>query len=76
MKPAAGEAPGEHGLLTLIYELIDAHGDTVELRLERAGELRWEAHLDYLRALQRTTREIVAHFEPLYEAASEPGGPR
>ncbi len=45
-------------LLTLAYELLDAHLDTIELRLSDEGELRWRAHLDYLRALLRTAEAI------------------
>ena len=44
----------------LVYELLDAHADTAELAAELRGEPRWAAHLDYLRALQRTGRETLA----------------
>jgi hypothetical protein len=44
----------------LVYELLDAHADTAELAAEPRGEPRWAAHLDYLRALQRTGREALA----------------
>ncbi len=48
-------------LTDLVYELLDAHVDTVAL----AGELEqvpaWAAHLDYLRDLQRVGREALAH---------------
>jgi hypothetical protein len=53
---------------SLIYELLDAHGDTVEMatRMETTcngvAMLRWQAHIDYLRALQRKGREVLAHF--------------
>jgi hypothetical protein len=44
----------------LLYELLDAHVDTIKL----AGELEenecWAAHLDYLRDLQRVGREALA----------------
>jgi hypothetical protein len=46
-------------LIDLVYELLDAHSDTVAL----ASEIRdpaWEAHADYVRALQRRGREIIA----------------
>jgi hypothetical protein len=46
-------------LLTLIYELLDAHRDTLELSGGFADE-PWRAHLDYLRALQRRGRELLA----------------
>ncbi len=47
-------------LTALVYELLDAHADTARLAEELGGDLRWDAHLDYLRALQRTARELLA----------------
>jgi hypothetical protein len=47
----------------LVYELLDAHADTAELADELRGEPQWAAHLDYLRALQRTGRETLAQME-------------
>ncbi len=45
----------------LIYELLDAHADTVELATgSGGGEVRWAAHLDYLRALERAGKELLA----------------
>jgi hypothetical protein len=46
--------------VTLIYELLDAHQDTTDLAEEVTDDATWAAHLDYLRALQRTGREILA----------------
>jgi hypothetical protein len=46
-------------LTALLYELLDAHLDTAELAKDLLDE-RWRAHLDYLRALQRTGRELMA----------------
>jgi hypothetical protein len=46
-------------MIGLVYELLDAHHDTAELADELLDE-RWLAHLDYLRALQRTGREVLA----------------
>jgi len=45
----------------LVYELLDAHADTADLAADLRWEPRWTAHLDYLRALQRTGREALAH---------------
>ena len=45
----------------LIYELLDAHQDTAELADEMADDPVWQAHLDYLRALQCKGRELLAH---------------
>lgn len=47
----------------LVYELLDAHADTAELAGDLSWDPRWAAHLDYLRALQRTGRETLAHME-------------
>ncbi len=47
--------------IALMYELLDAHDDTARLASELAAHDRlWAAHLDYLRGLQRTGREILA----------------
>jgi hypothetical protein len=66
----AGEttASGDHqpdaeaaaGLAVLAYELLDAHADTAQLADCLAYDRSWAAHLDYLRALQRTGREMLA----------------
>jgi hypothetical protein len=45
----------------LIYELLDAHDDTVRLIGELARDPDWQAHLEYLCALQRKGRELLAH---------------
>ena len=47
-------------LARLVYELLDAHADTDRLMRGRSTELLWQAHLHYLRDLQRTGREILA----------------
>jgi hypothetical protein len=52
-------------LSQLVYELLDAHVDTIRLGEELSGELDWAAHLDYLRGLQRVGRELLAHAEPV-----------
>lgn len=44
----------------LVYELLDAHEDTARLAQELAADPRWEAHLEYLRRLQRVGRETLA----------------
>ncbi len=48
-------------LCQFVYELLDAHDDTVRLAEEQTPDLRWEAHVDYLRRLQRVGREMLAH---------------
>lgn len=53
------ESPRPSLLIDLVYELLDAHSDAMAL----ASEIRdpaWEAHSDYVRALQRRSREIIA----------------
>ena len=49
-------------LCSLVYELLDAQADTLELAADE--DLTWQAHLDYLRALQRKAREILARSSP------------
>ena len=44
----------------LVYELLDAHGDTMSLAGDFADSPAWAAHLDYLRGLQRVGREVLA----------------
>ncbi len=47
-------------LSQFVYELLDAHDDTMRLAADQTGDLRWDAHLDYLRRLQRVGREMLA----------------
>ena len=48
-------------LAELVYELLDAHADTVRLVDEPVvGDVGWDAHLVYLRDLQRVGREVLA----------------
>ena len=44
----------------LLYELLDAHVDTMRLADGLDAEPTWAAHLDYLRDLQRVGREALA----------------
>lgn len=50
----------EQALVSLAYELLDAHDDTARLIRSDAGGEAWPAHLDYLRCLQRRGREVLA----------------
>lgn len=59
--------PLQTDLTELVYELLDAHEDTAELAAG-LGDLAWALHLDYLRALQRRGREILARVS--YEEAT------
>jgi hypothetical protein len=54
------EAPTATNIVELVYELLDAHADTSDLAAELSYNANWGAHLEYLRALQRTGREILA----------------
>ncbi len=47
-------------LIELVYELLDAHTDTLALAHELDADPSWAAHLDYLRGLQRVGREALA----------------
>ena len=62
VRPARGVPAEHHGneLALLIYELLDAHDDTMRLGEGLESDLRWRAHLDYLRGLQRLGREALA----------------
>ena len=53
----------------LLYELLDAHVDTMRLAGELDDDPAWAAHLDYLRDLQRVGCEALAH-APLAGAQS------
>jgi hypothetical protein len=44
----------------LVYELLDAHLDTMRMARDMDGDPVWAAHLDYLRDLQRVGREALA----------------
>ena len=44
----------------LVYELLDAHVDTMRLAHGLDDDPGWAAHLDYLRDLQRVGREALA----------------
>ena len=48
-------------LTPLVYELLDAHDDTARIATGQELDLRWQAHLSYLRDLQRVAREQLAH---------------
>jgi uncharacterized protein YciI len=47
-------------LIALTDELLEAHLDTLELAQELESRPDWEAHLEYLRGLQRRGRELLA----------------
>ncbi len=47
-------------LTRLVYELLNAHADTEQLSRSQRCELLWDAHLRYLRDLQRVAREVLA----------------
>jgi hypothetical protein len=61
-------APNHPELTEFVYELLDAHDDTAQLA-DGLGDLAWAFHLDYLRALQRKGREILARIA--YEEAAQ-----
>lgn len=44
----------------LVYELLDAHVDTMRMACDLDTDPAWAAHLDYLRDLQRVGREALA----------------
>lgn len=58
---SSGTSTSEH-ISGLLYELLDAHVDTIKLAGSLAENQCWAAHLDYLRDLQRVGRETLARF--------------
>jgi hypothetical protein len=54
------DAEAGAGLADLAYELLDAHIDTAQLVDGLPYDPSRAAHLDYLRALQRKGREMLA----------------
>jgi len=61
--PLPETARAQSGLADLVYELLDAHLDTMRLAEPLAQTSEWAAHLDYLRGLQRVGRERLARLE-------------
>lgn len=47
-------------IVALAYELLDAHEDTTRLASDLASDVDWAVHLDYLRALHRIGRSMLA----------------
>ena len=60
LRPSASQTSSDGFLVALVYELLDAHSDTMRLADELDTEPGWAAHLDYLRDLQRVGREALA----------------
>jgi hypothetical protein len=50
------------GVANLISELLDAHLDTLALVRATESAAAWDAHLDYLRALQLLGRAALANW--------------
>jgi hypothetical protein len=63
-----GETEVLHQLEDIVYRLLDAHQDTTRLAEGLDWDPEWSEHLDYLRQLQRRTREALS-------ALSEPAEP-
>jgi hypothetical protein len=58
---AIAPLPGACEQLTrLVYELLDAHDDTARIATGQDLDVRWQAHLSYLRDLQRVAHELLA----------------
>ena len=60
IRDRAEAARSPEDLADLVYELMDAHHDTSRLAAELTGDGHWQAHLAYLRDLQRTGRAMLA----------------
>jgi hypothetical protein len=63
-RPQGSQTSSDGYLTALVYELLDAHADTMRLADELDVEPAWAAHLDYLRDLQRVGRETLAWRDP------------
>jgi hypothetical protein len=50
-------------LTELVYELLDAHDDTVRLARDLPDDDPWSAHVRYLRDLQRVGRATLARVQ-------------
>jgi hypothetical protein len=59
-------------MVQLVYELLDAHADTARLAESPADCSEWEAHLDYLRALRRVGRSLLAQASSHATTANPP----
>jgi hypothetical protein len=57
---SAGTVATTELLTDLVYELLDAHCDTISLADGADDNVVWAAHLSYLRDLQRVGRETLA----------------
>jgi hypothetical protein len=85
IRPGAAEASDananrttdlSHRLARLVYELLDAHYDTARLAEDVADDERWQAHLAYLRDLQRVAREVLASTIAEDDACASPASAR
>ena len=65
LNPDGNGAQASGQLTDLVYELLDAHIDTLRLAQDLDQVPAWEAHLDYLRDLQRVSREALARLPVL-----------
>lgn len=61
--PDRAHPVGARAVTSLVYELLDAHDDTARMASELEPDPLWQAHLEYLRALQRKGRETLARLE-------------
>src|SRR5437763_6555836 len=60
LRPSPSNSTPSTEITALIYELLDAHDDTARMAVDLVADPLWEAHLDYIRALQRKGRELLA----------------
>ena len=64
LSPQTAAVEGDVSLLDQLSEFIDANADTVCLITgDRRTELKWLAHCDHLRALQRLGHETLARHD-------------
>ena len=78
MTPRA-ENPHQVPALVLADELLESILDTIQLMVELRLGVRWQAHVEYLRALHRRGKAVLAAADSaggtLTRSADSAGGP-
>jgi len=73
-RPVQQPAEVRRRLEAIIYQLLDAHQDTARLADRLDWDPDWAEHLDYLRQLQRVSREALSALsEPAEQIVDQPG---
>jgi hypothetical protein len=73
LRERGGVPQGQDRMVALMYELLDAHADTVLLAEDLAHDSQWGAHVDYLRNLQRVARGTLARLSDVRDTRAADG---